>query len=677
MVYRLSIKPSPQITVIVKIDTMKLSRTIKSLTVGVSLTLLVSFTNNETYFAEHSVKMPFKKYGYTEKQAAARLLDRFSFGARPGDIDAVVNKGLNKWMEEQLEGNISDDEVNRRLSNYKTLSLNNETIVNTYLNAGQIIRFAAKNGLINKDSIQGDKKAYQEQVRNLMQQMGLKPILELQSELINQKIIRAAYSNNQLHELLTDFWFNHFNVSITKQQCQQYIQTYERDAIRPNVTGNFSTLLEATAKHPAMLEYLDNASSVSDKNNLTNKKANAFVDQRLQQRADEMKAAGTAGAEILEKTIQAKKVQGLNENYAREIMELHTLGVDGGYTQADVTAIARALTGWGLRPLVKDGPGRALYEKGLQNGFEKKGFVVENDFFFRADKHDDEAKTILGKNFPANGGYREGMEVIQLLATHPSTAQFIAKKIATRFVSDTPSTTLVNHMAETFKKTNGSIKQVLITMVNDPAFWNQKTTREKVKSPFELAISAVRATNADIQQPFQVYNWCNKMGQKLYFYQAPTGFPDRASYWINTGSLLNRMNFGLAFATQKIPGIKFDLAALNNNHEPESVEDALKVYSNIFLPERDNTANIQRLANLVNDGSLAERISAAAEKNTSNNTLMDSMGDDMMQGNRRNSEKATLNKKNKPIALPSATGSNSMVSQVAGIIIGSPEFQRK
>jgi uncharacterized protein (DUF1800 family) len=624
---------------------MTWNRIYKRFIAGVFLTLVFAFSEKGAENA-HSVRMPYKKYGYTDKQAAARLLDRFSFGAKPGEVDAVVKVGLDKWVEQQLTGNLADDEVNTRLANYKTLSLNNETIVNTYLNPGQLIRFAAKNGLINRDSLQGDKKEYQGQVRMLMQQMGLRPLQELQGELINQKIIRAAYSNNQLHQVLTDFWFNHFNVSLTKPQCVQFIQTYERDAIRPHVVGNFSTLLNATAKHPAMLEFLDNASSISDKNTLVNKRAEAVVQKQLEKRADDMQASGSKLAPFAQQAAQAKKVQGLNENYAREIMELHTLGVDGGYTQADVTAVARALTGWGVRPLIKDAPGRNLYERGMQNNFDNRGFVVENDFFFRADKHDDEAKIILGKNFSANGGYKEGEEVLTMLANHPSTAQFIAKKLAIRFVSDTPATSLVNKMAETFRKTGGNIKAVLITMVNDPSFWNQQLSREKVKSPFELAISTIRATNADIRQPGQVFNWVTKMGQKIYFYQAPTGFPDRASYWINTGALLNRMNFGLAFASQKIPGVKIDLAALNNNHEPESAEDALKVYSAIFLPERDHTQNIKRLTAMVADKSVADKINAAAEKNNS-----------------------------QPI--PSAPGNNSMMAQVAGIIIGSPEFQRK
>ena len=656
---------------------MKFSRMYKSFLVGAGLTVLTAFAGSKE-ITSSGVRMPFKKYGYTERQAAARLLDRFTFGAKPGQIDEVINMGIDRWFDQQLDGQLADEEVAKRVSNYKTLSLNNETIVNTYMNGAQVVRFAIKNGLIEKDSsLKADKGEYREKVRMLMEQQGFRPIIELQSELINQKIIRAAYGNNQLHELLADFWFNHFNVSLTKNQCIQFILTYERDAIRPNVVGNFETMLLATAKHPAMLEFLDNASSVSNNNKLVNKKVEAIANQRLQERADEMIANKQPAAQFAQQAVQARKTQGLNENYAREIMELHTMGVDAGYTQTDVTSVARALTGWGVRPLVKDAPGSNLIERVGKENLEKRGYVFENDFIFRADKHDDSAKTILGKSFPANGGYKEGEEIIHMLATNAATANFICKKLATRFVSDTPSVALVKNMAAVFQKTNGNIKAVLMAMVNDAAFWNKQVTREKVKSPFELVLSAVRATNADVQQPFQLYNWCNKMGQKLYFYQAPTGFPDKAAYWINTGALLNRMNFGLAFAGQKIPGVKLNLLALNNNHEPESADQALKLYSELLLPERDNTANIQRLSTLVREDNVADKINQAAEK-TNSTSLDEMMNTDMMDSKgKKANEKAVLGKKSKPYTMPTTTGNNSMVAQVTGIIIGSPEFQRK
>jgi len=242
--------------------------------------------------------IPYKKFGYTPQQAAARLLDRFSFGAKPGQVEAVVSMGLENWLEQQFAANLPNEALNKRLAAFKSLALTNDTIVNTYLNAGQVIRLASRKGIINRDSIKGDPKEYREQVRVIMEQEGYKPILELHRELVNQKVLSAAYSNNQLQEVLTDFWFNHFNVSVTKNQCQQYVYTYERDAIRPNVMGKFKDLLLATAQHPAMLEYLDNASSVSIKN---------------QPRAN---------------MAAPRNARGLNENYAREVMELHTLGVD-------------------------------------------------------------------------------------------------------------------------------------------------------------------------------------------------------------------------------------------------------------------------------------------------------------------------------------------------------------
>ncbi len=669
---------------------MNFRRMYKTFTVGALLTVLSAFVQSGTSSSEFKISMPYKKMGLTQEQAAAHLLNRFTFGNRPGEVKEVVDMGLDKWLQQQLDGKLPDDEVARRLpaDNYEALTMNNESIVNTYLNAGQIIRIAAKNNLLDKDSVRNlDKPEYRAQLKKIMDEQGYKAPQELQRQIVNQKIVRAAYGQNQLQEVLTDFWFNHFNVSLTKGQCQQYVLTYERDAIRPNVLGNFETMLEATAKHPAMLEYLDNASSVSMDNDMARQQEKSAFARAAKQRLQNIANDTTKpGAKILQQTINAKRTQGLNENYAREIMELHTLGVDGGYTQQDVTTVARALTGWSIMPMYKDGPGTKLLEAAGPGLLKRKGFVVEGDFLFKADKHDESAKTILGKSFPANGGYEEGKQVLQMLATHPSTAKFICTKLATRFVCDTPSAELVSKMAETFLKTSGNIKAVLIAMVNSREFWDNKSLREKVKSPFEFAISAIRATNADVQQPFQIYNWCTRMGQRFYYYQAPTGFPDRATYWINTGSLLNRMNFGLAFATEKIPGVKLNLAALNDNHEPESAEAALAIYSKILLPERNQDDNIRRLTAMVRDVNLVQKVNDAADKTAPPPTdLMNTQQNDMMASkdaaptarNRRQNQKALLSKKNLPVTTLYVAGNTNTVSQVAGIIIGSPEFQRK
>lgn len=661
---------------------------------AISIFSLLAFTSPFiTNIKYGTIKMPYKKMGLTTEQAAAHLLNRFSFGATPGQIEEVKKLGLDKWLEAQLTASNEDLALENLLIPYEALKLNNTEIVNKYMRPDQVLRMAEKKGLTDQDTAKStaNKKEYRESVKEIMQSEGIKPIIDLHKQMAEQKVLRAAYSNNQLQELLTDFWFNHFNVSASKNQSQQYILTYERDAIRANALKNFGSLLEATAKHPAMLMYLDNATSVSNDNNLA-PRGNKVIEAAAEKKIDDMMQdeATEKQAKRLKGLLNAQRNQGLNENYAREIMELHTLGVDGGYTQKDVTEVARALTGWTIYPTSAYNAGQRqlnLIERIGTDKLKQRGFVFEGDFMFRADKHDQKEKTILDKKFPINGGYEEGMQVIQLLATHPSTARFISKKIAARFICDTPSQKIVNQLATVFTQTNGDIKSMLIAIVNSEEFWSSKALREKIKSPFELVISSVRATNATVKQPFQLFQWCTRMGQKFYYYQAPTGFPDKAAYWINTGSLLNRMNFGLAFASEKIPGIKLNLAALNNNHEPESADEALAIYSKILLPDRNQDQNIKRLNPLISDKSLEQKLMDAAAKTKPASDMENSS--EMMATNTETNEKkmkkrqitknenAAINKKNKPFELNYTTGNNSMLAQVVGVIIGSPEFQRK
>ncbi|RQO72260.1 DUF1800 domain-containing protein [Pedobacter sp. KBW06] len=593
---------------------------------------------------------PYQKAGLTERQAAAHLLSRFTYGSKEGDVDAVVKMGLEKWFRQQLDGKLEDDSLNLMLSKFDDINLSNTEVENKYPRQPRVLRMAIQDGSINKDSVnKGDQKAYREQIRAYMEKKGFKPEQELLRQFINQKILRAAYTHNQLRELLTDFWFNHFNVSLTKNQCASFVPAYERDIIRPNVTGKFSDLLLATAKSPAMLIYLDNFTSTGQPVVLENSGEPLM---------------NAAGKPVKRRIPPKRKQGGLNENYAREVMELHTLGVDGGYTQSDVTQAARVLTGWTLAPMGEEGYGAAM-QKIIDNvgeeNLKKRGFVKEGDFLFVPNRHDNEEKTVLGKHFPAGGGYEEGLTLLNMLARHPSTAQFISKKLATRFVNDNPAQTLVDKMAKTFTKTDGDIRQVMMTMVSSPEFWSPASLREKTKSPFELAISAARSLDADITQPYQLFNWINRMGQKMYYYQAPTGFPDRGQYWINTGALLNRMNFGLALAAQRIPGVKINLSALNNHHEPESAEAALLTYSKMIMPERNLTETVKRLKPMLNDPSLSAKVANAAEKNTSQQ------------------EGTMMGENNTPIkpAANNAVNNNTMLAQVVGVIIGSPEFQRK
>jgi uncharacterized protein (DUF1800 family) len=382
----------------------------------------------------------------------------------------------------------------------------------------------------------------------------------------------------------------------------------------------------------------------------------------------------------LTKAKARKKAQGLNENYAREVMELHTLGVEGGYTQQDVTNAAKVLTGWTVFPMGKYG-GNAIEKMIGKIGEDKlaqRGFVHEGDFLFSANRHDESEKIVLGKKFAAGGGYEEGVELLKMLAHHTSTAKFISRKLAVRFVSDNPPQSLVDKMAATFLVKNGDIKQVLITMVSSPEFWSKEALREKTKSPFELAISSVRSLNAEVNMPYQLYTWVTKMGQKMYYYQAPTGFPDKGQYWINTGALLNRMNFGLALASNRIPGIKVDLLALNKGHEPESAEAALVTYTRLIMGDRNTDATIKRLSPLLHDPLLDKKVDAAAEKSIAGQPAAQ-MNDDLSTDDNTMTPKEGKKggRKREAPALATIKGNNNMMSQVVGIIIGSPEFQRR
>lgn len=642
------------------------------ITVIAGTAVLSSFnrpTPNEIKF-----KFPYEKAGLTKHEAAAHLINRFTFGPTPGEVEEVEKMGLEKWFEQQLDGNLPDDSLNAMLSGYESLNMTNQQIVQTFPRNGQILKMAIQEGIVNKDSIQNiDRK----EVRQYMMEKGYKPEAELYRQLINQKILRAEYSNNQLREVLTSFWFNHFNVSLTKGEDQQFITTYERDVIRPNVFGRFEDILLATAKSPAMLTYLDNFRSIGP-----NEKFKAQQERRQQQvmkqlEARQAKDTSMQKQDVVNTVNKARRTAGLNENYAREIMELHTLGVDGGYTQTDVTQAARVLTGWTIFPVQPDAPAAKQYERQGEDKMKELGFVHDGDFLFAANNHDTGEKHVLGSDFPEGGGYDEGLKLIHILATHPSTAKFISKKLAVRFVSDNPPQSLIDKMAKTFIDTKGDIREVLITMVTSPEFWSKDAVREKTKSPFDLAISATRSVNAKIDAPYQLYNWINRMGEKIYYYQAPTGFPDKGQYWINTGSLLNRMNFGLALASQRIPGVRFNLAELNNNHEPESADAALKIYSKLLLPGRNVDETIKRLTPMLNDPALSEKLNDAANRMTPNQDM--NGNSDMMKGrNNQDGLKNTINKKGDfKGPMQTTTGNNTMLAQVVGIIIGSPEFQRK
>jgi uncharacterized protein (DUF1800 family) len=327
-------------------------------------------------------------------------------------------------------------------------------------------------------------------------------------------MLRAAYSERQLEEVMIDFWFNHFNVFAGKGQTRIYVTEYERDTIRPRVFGKFRELLGAVAESPAMLFYLDNWQSA----------APAEAETMMNARG---RRAGVRGRPNMPPQPQNRR-RGINENYARELMELHTLGVDGGYTQKDVQEIARAFTGWTI-------------DQPRQGG----------GFRFDPRIHDNGEKVVLGVKIPRGGGRRDGEQVLDILAAHPSTARFIATKLARRFVADEPPAALVTRAAAAFTKTGGNIREVVRTIITSPEFFAPAAYRAKVKSPLEFVASAVRASGADVRNGMPLVQAMRQLGMPVYMCQPPTGYADKADAWVNTGALINRMNFALSLSTDR------------------------------------------------------------------------------------------------------------------------------
>ena len=458
----------------------------------------------------------------------SHALSRLTFGARPGDVEAVKKLGLKKWIDRQLHPEMmaENPKLDEKLAGLKTIALSASEMAAAYP-PPQVIKAMAEGKLaLPEDPAQreqlsalvtmykrrqngSDEKLTPAQRKSLL--LTPPPGQTVAAELVEAKLYRATYSERQLQEVLADFWFNHFNVFLDKGADRYLTTSYERDAIRPFVLGKFRDLLRATATHPAMLFYLDNWQS----------------------------------------TVVAKgKAKGLNENYARELMELHTLGVDGGYTQQDVGEVARCFTGWTIRPA---------------GGARGRAGVYGGEFFFNPRLHDTGEKTVLGVKIAAGGGEQDGEQVLDILARHPSTARFIARKLAMRFVADDPPAALVERMAATFRKSDGDLAKAMSTLLESREFWSEGAYQSKMKSPLELVVSAVRAADAELERPLALANVLRTMGQPLYRKQEPTGYSNNGEDWTNSAALLARMNFAVALEENKAPGVRVAArpAALN------------------------------------------------------------------------------------------------------------------
>lgn len=631
-------------------------------------------------------------------------LNRFTFGARPGDVEAVRAMGLEKWFDRQLHPDqIDDSALDARLAPFRTLKMSARDMMENFP-PPEVVRML-ENGRGSLPSDPGKRAIYESRMYQYEQRQqkkedaaatqpqnqtqpqsqsqsqsdnqltpeqrqarfrqrdaemyadignvqllelppdqryksilkmspaerldlarsykgpeamqlldGMKPeqketieaIMNPQmvvgGELIQAKLMRAIYSERQLDEVMTDFWFNHFNIFIGKGQPERYMLTsYERDVIRPHALGKFKDLLVATAKSPAMLFYLDNWQSVGPDSDLA---------RYGPQGRRPMRRRGIFAPPPRPQPKAKNRPSGLNENYAREIMELHTLGVDGGYTQKDVTELAKVLTGWTIQQPQRGG-----------------------DFTFNERAHEPGTKHVLGHKIKEHGE-DEGMEMLDILAHHPSTAHFISKKLAMRFVSDNPPQSLVDRMADTFLKKDGDIREVLRTMFHSPEFWAADAYRAKVKTPLEFVASAVRVSGVDVTNAQPLVGTLNRMGMPLYGMQPPTGYSMKAETWVNSSALLNRMNFALQLGSGHLPGINADPQTILRGATPQNSDAAVATLENIIL-----------------SGDVSPQTDAVIRKQLDDPQI-------------------TQRKLDDPAKTPN-------YGAIAGLIMGSPEFQKR
>ncbi|MFP5261415.1 MAG: DUF1800 domain-containing protein [Blastocatellia bacterium] len=665
--------------------------------------------------------------GLTEDQKIVHLLNRIGFGPRPGDVERVKRVGVDKFIDQQLRPErLEDSAAEARLKNLDSLNMSIAEIYEKYPAPNVVARElgigrkgfnqqakpgeAASTGAQDQPEPAGEELAAELSKRENRQKIfayyrehGLKPPQALLQELTEQKILRAVYSERQLQEVMADFWFNHFNIFYGKGADKWLTTDYEMNAIRPHTLGKFEDLLVATAKSPAMLFYLDNFQSSSPDAKLPERRGNGRGGQfqrrqgllgegaggprsgiRRQVESEMGRGPEREGGQVRDerqmrdgqqRRSQAaqqfkKRKPGINENYARELMELHTLGVEGGYTQKDVQEVARCFTGWSINQPRRSG-----------------------EFVFREWMHDNGEKVVLGHRIAAGGGRKDGETVLNILAHHPNTAKFISTKLARRFVSDNPPQALVDRLAGVYLKTDGDIREVLRAIFVAPEFNSEEAYRAKIKSPFELAVSAIRALGADAADTRQVAQFISRMGQPLYRYQPPTGFPDRAEQWVNTGSLLERLNFGLALSTNKLRGTTVDLNRVAPGVRGADTQRALDRAIASLL-----NGDVSQQTRSVLEKQLREGVPVTGELDGSSRGAMkrDGIGEDdslladdsagarrLPKGDKAAKYDAAGGKTRKmglaygAGAQAAASSTDPEVARAFGLVLGSPEFQRR
>jgi uncharacterized protein (DUF1800 family) len=595
-------------------------------------------------------------------QQIIQALNRLTFGPRPGDALKVRAIGLDKWIDQQLHPEkIDDSAIDRFVAGYPAINRDQDDLLAQYTQQ-QRERREVKRERADSTMTAADSMALRKQIQqrgNLTRQV----VTQLQSS----RVARAVASERQLQEVMTDFWENHFNIYAQKGGPEPYyLRDFDQNVVRPRALGKFRDLLEAVAQSPAMLFYLDNARSMADSTRPTLNARGMLGGVRPMRRGGlgTMRGAMRTAEQMQRQQQQQQRPrQGLNENYGRELLELHTLGVDGGYTQQDVINVARAFTGWTIKPPAQGG-----------------GFI------FRPQVHDAGEKIVLGHKLAAGRGMEDAEDVLDILAKSPATARYISFKLARRFVSDSPSTALVDHASQVYLRTDGDIREVLRAIITSPEFFSQQAFRNKVKSPFEVVVSAMRALSAEPDSTPRSAQVIAFLGQPIFGHQAPNGWPETGESWMNTGAILNRINFGMAVAAGRLPGVDIrSLPALDTIRSAPRDRQVDVVVATILngMVSPDTRAVLVSgehplLANGAGGNAIQDMSPAEA---VPDNAAMS--GQEMADGaSGRNGVRVRPNQATggKRAALQGRGFANipqlSGLQQIVGLALGSPEFQR-
>lgn len=638
----------------------------------------------------------------TEEQKILHVLNRLGFGPRDSDVERVKAIGLQKYIDQQLDpASIDDSRVESKVKNLEVFNMTTAEIFAKYPNPGALLRqleggrraqAADQNPKSEKKmpdpaadgaANEADQRERRQKLAALYREYDLRPAAQIVPQIAANRVLRAAYSERQLQEVMVDFWQNHFNVFAGKAAVRWYIPSYERDVLRKNALGNFKDLLVGTAQHPAMLFFLDNFESVSPNAQTPGDggaaqrlqqliKSGGQVPPRMRERLKQQYGVNDAQLDQRLKQMrdnpqpaQQRQKRGINENYARELMELHTLGVDGGYTQKDIVEVAKAFTGWtiadprGYRKsaanMIKGNEDRRVER--LQRIAGVPDDIESGEFYFNDRWHEKGTKMILGQKVD-EGGVKDGLKVIDILVNNRSTAKFIARKLAVKFVSDDPSEALVGHVADAFHKSGGDIKTTLRALFTDKEFFAPENYRAKIKTPFELAVSSIRALGADTNGGPAMLAMLNKLGEVPYGYQAPTGYPDKAEDWVNTGALLERMNFAIAIASNRIPGTFVDLKSFEG-------ADKAKVLDKTLDSILDGEVSAGTRATLLKqiEQPLPE-VKAGDEQTDAGMGMTNLRGQGQPGGQNRQAR-----------LLPPSGNPN--VFKIVSLVLGTPEFQRQ